>query len=82
MILRSMDFDDDGDLLSVTVKMTAAEAALIARMVGKLNTPMANEIVPGIGENYHGPYDVLVGEVFNRIYDSGVDEYIFSPKGS
>lgn len=75
MELKAMTFDD-GNLDTVTVTMTAEEAAFIAKVVGKMNDPMAQAAF-GLPTQAHSEvYDLLAGEVFNRLYDDGVDEWI------
>lgn len=75
MELKAMTFDG-GQLETVTVSMTSEEAAFISKVTGKMNDPMAHDWL-GIPTQAHSDiYDTLAGEVFNRLYDDGVDEWI------
>ena len=59
------DNEDEGAIpKTVTVEMTVQEALWIARVSGKQR-----------GESPHsGIFDCLIGDVFNRYWDDGVDE--------
>lgn len=75
MEIKAFTFEDR-QLDTVTVQMTAEEAAFIAKVVGKMNDPMAHAAL-GISTQAHSEiYDALSGEVFNRLYDDGVDGWI------
>lgn len=75
MELKAMTFDDS-QLDTVTVQMTAEEAAFMAKVTGKMNDPAAREAF-GFSTHAHSEiYDLLAGEVFNRLYDDGVDEWM------
>ena len=77
MEIKAFTFNDR-QLDTVTVQMTAEEAAFMAKVTGKMNDPMAQEAF-GIPTQAHSEiYDLLAGEVFNRLYDDGVDEWIRS----
>lgn len=72
----------------VTVTMTIEEACAIALFAGKVSPAKASEILglsrtQGVGgseadrnaDAMHNVYDCLVGDVFNRYWDSGLEEY-------
>lgn len=75
MELKAMTFDNS-DLDTVTVEMTAEEAAFIVKVCGNMNDPMAAEAF-GRGTQAHSEiYNLFAGEVFNRLYDDGVHEWM------
>lgn len=80
MNLNSMTFapNDNGDVYpdTVTVTMTIAEAALITRIVGKLNDLQSEEIVPVRYGVHRGIYSCLSVNVFNPYYDGGISDYM------
>lgn len=83
MKLLGLKFDEpdaNGAVLPsvVTVTMTIVEAALIARIIGRLTNPQSEVIVPVQHGAHHGIYDCLSGAVFNRYWDGGCDEFIRS----
>jgi len=57
----------DGEPTEVNVTMSTAEAAAIAEWAGKLRPPthITNQI-----------WDCLTGQLFNRFYDDGLNDYI------
>ena len=67
MILKTIAFepvDDEQYPARISVEMTIEEATWIAAIAGKCS-----------GDSpHHGIYDCLVGDVFNRYWDDGVDE--------
>lgn len=56
----------------ITVEMTQAEAAAVAALFGLLNGHAYDRL--GGYEKVGGIYSCLVGDVFNRYYENGVDE--------
>lgn len=75
MELKAMTFDNS-ELDTVTVVMTAEEAAFMVKVCGNMNDPMAAEAF-GRGTQAHTEiYDLFAGEVFNRLYDDGVHEWM------
>jgi hypothetical protein len=76
MKLRAIEFTEtpDGALPgSVTVTMTLNEVVAIAEIFGKLNGyAHAKLALPNDNESI---YDVLVGDVINRYWESGTDEF-------
>lgn len=73
--LKKLAFKN-GNPSVVTVEMTIKEAAFLAKTLGKQNGLMKQEIYPGYEDEEHTAYDCLVGDVFNRYWDSGVDGYV------
>lgn len=69
LLAMSMVTDDDGDAFpaTVTVEMSIADALVIAEIYGQMNG-IAHQATGATG----GPYDCLVGSVFNRYWDDGV----------
>jgi hypothetical protein len=60
----------------VTVKLTIEELAVIGRMTGRLSPITAEEVFPKAYEATSEMYDASVGEVFNRWWDGGIDDYL------
>ena len=68
-----IDLDEDGVPESVYVKLTVTEAAFIAKFSGGTDR-QAEEIMPGGGAMAAAElYSALVGSMFNRFWDNGVD---------
>lgn len=64
MQLKELSLDKDENLETVTVTMTIQEALWIARVSGQQK-----------GESPHsGIFDCLVGAVFDRFWDDGVND--------
>ena len=76
MKLRAVTFGETSELADVTVTLTANEAAFIARFVGGLTDNESEAILPVPHGAHHDIYAVLVGEVFNRLYENGVRDYV------
>lgn len=76
MKLRSIDIGDDENPQSVTVTMTTREAAFIAKAFGKYSPKTAGEFLPGFDQVPGAVYACLVGDLFNRFWDNGVDDAI------
>jgi len=81
MKIRSVDFDDEGEPEKVRVELTTAEAALVAKLVGRLNHTEGEEVMRGGGEAVVSLYEGLVGCYFNVYYDGGVDDYLRGRSG-
>lgn len=75
MELKAMTFDNS-KLSTVTVEMTAEEAAFMVKVAGNMNDPMAAEAFGIVTHAHNEIYDLLAGEVFNRLYDDGVHEWM------
>ncbi len=75
-VIKSIEFDDAEELESVTVKLTAKEAAFIAIFAGRQNGETANQLMPGGDEASSHLYQAFVGGVFNRLYDDGVNDWL------
>ena len=77
MRVVSIEFDDAEELAFVTARLSAAEAAFIAKFTGKQTGEAAEEIMPGGGgEASSHLYQGMTGGVFNRLYADGVDGWI------
>lgn len=74
MRLKSIWFDDNQRPATVTVEMTVREAAWLARFNGRLSAAAVDEILPGFREESSAIYSALVGGLFNRFWDDGVNE--------
>lgn len=73
--IKSIEFDNNGELEFVTVRMSAEEAAFIAKFTGRQSGETAEEVMTGGAPASSHLYDTMAGEVFNRLYDGGVDEW-------
>ena len=73
--IKSIEFDDDDELEFVTVRMSAEEAAFIAKFTGRQSDATAEEVMSGGRPACNHLYAALVGKVFNRLYDGGVDDW-------
>lgn len=60
----------------VTVEMTIEEAAAIAKTFGGMSYTTFHQKFPGLGTEFSEIYGCLVGEVFNRFWDDGVDGFL------
>lgn len=69
MKVKAMSFiggEEGAEPNSVTVSMTISEAAWIAKVAGQQR-----------GESPHSSiYSALIGDVFNRYWEDGVDEFM------
>lgn len=62
---------------TVTVKMSLDEAAAIAKTFGTMSLNGFREKFPTLPDDTNSEiYGCLVGELFNRFWDDGVDGYI------
>lgn len=73
--LKSVEFDGNEELAFVTVRMSAEEAALIAIFTGKNTLSSAEEVMAGGSPASTALYQTLVGNVFNKLYSGGVEEW-------
>ena len=77
--IARIDLDENEDPTEVHVVMSTLEAALVAKLVGKLSATSAEEVIArGGAEAVRTLYEGLVGGYFNRFYDGGVDDYLGS----
>ena len=68
---------EDGRPTTVTVEMSIAEAAAIAKVFGGFSYTTFTEKVPQLTNGEHSEvYDCLVGEIFNRYWDDGVEGFL------
>lgn len=75
-IVKSIEFDDEGNPEQVTVRLTADEAAYVAVFTGKQSDESASDIMRGGGGPNRRLYESMVGDVFNRCYDGGVQDWL------
>lgn len=74
MQIKKMTFDNGGDRLkNVTVRLTAGEAALIVRMIGRTTHTDRNRVMPDGGEMGTCVYEGL-DSMFNMLYENGVHD--------
>lgn len=76
MRVARVDFDENEDPTRVHAILSTAEAALVAKLVGKLSHTEAEELMRGGGEVSSSLYEGMTGAFFNRYYDGGVAEYV------
>lgn len=70
-----IDLDDHSEPEYVSVRLCVEEAALVAKVLGRMAPAEAQEIMPGCGITaHHQVYETLTGDFFNRFWDGGVDE--------
>jgi 3-mercaptopyruvate sulfurtransferase SseA len=74
--VKSIELNDDEEVEFVTVKLTAAEAAFIARVTGRQTGETAEQFMAGGAEASHRLYEAMAGGLFNRWYDGGVEEWV------
>jgi hypothetical protein len=73
--IKSMEFDENDELEFVTVRMSAEEAAFIAKFTGRQTGETAEKIMSGGAPASSHLYEAMTGLVFNRLYDGGVDDW-------
>jgi hypothetical protein len=71
MKLKSIHYDDNQELASATVVIPIDELVAIGKVFGKMNG-YANQKL-GIPDSTI--YDVIVGDIFNRHYENGIDHF-------
>lgn len=76
MKLISMDFNEAELPETITVTLTIQEAAFLAKFVGGARVIDMNKVFDGGDKPGVEVYECLVGAVFNRYWDDGVDDYI------
>lgn len=76
--IMSIDLDGNEEPESVVMRVTRAEATLIAKLTGWQSPQTANEVMPGGSIASQGLYEALTGSVFNRFWDGGVTEAVES----
>jgi hypothetical protein len=70
--VRSIDLDDDGMPESVTVVMTAREAAVIMTMIGKTSINDRMALFDGADQAAKDIHSALLGDVADRFYEDGI----------
>jgi hypothetical protein len=60
---------------TITVEMTARELVFLAKTLGKQNGNVAETLLPGGTAESAEIYDCLTGDVANRFFDSGVEDW-------
>ncbi|MFF1701225.1 hypothetical protein [Streptomyces sp. NPDC058252] len=76
MDIKVLELDEAGNPEFITVRMTVLEAAFMAEVTGKQSSNDAEQVFAGGSAPSHSIYDALVGSVFNRFWDGGVDDYL------
>lgn len=74
MKVLSIDLDDTELPNAITVTMTRDEAVVLARMTGGHSIRTASAQFGDRGKCTESIYDALVGAVFNRFWEDGVDD--------
>lgn len=75
-VIKNIEMDDDGEPEFVAVRMTVEELAYIAKFTGAQSDATARGVMPGGAAANLALYECAVGELFNRYYDGGVDDWI------
>lgn len=73
MKVLQINLDDNEDPESLSVRMTTAEAAFIARLIGYHTETTAEAIMDGIAAAIHEIWTCLSGSFFNRFWGAGLD---------
>lgn len=60
---------------TITVEMTAREAVYIGKLLDKQNGLDAEEVISGGDAESTEIYNCLTGEVANRFFDNGLDDW-------
>jgi hypothetical protein len=74
--IKVLELDEAENPEFVTVRMSVQEAAFMAKVTGQQSTNDAEAVFPGGSDPSHSVYNALVGSVFNRFWDGGVDDYL------
>lgn len=83
MKIKAIHLNDEELPDTITVEMTRDEALIMARVTGGYSDKTAREAHGDIGYASTGIYDALVGSVFNRYWDDGVQEaFRYKPGGA
>lgn len=75
-LVKSIEFNDLGEPEAVTMRLTADEAAFIARVTGKQSHDAAEEVFHGGGVVSSTLYDATTAFVFEPYWEGGVDDYV------
>lgn len=73
--VKGIDMDDDGNPEWVTIKLSLKELAYLGTLTGKQSHITAEELMENGSHANDQLYDVAVGEVFNRWWDGGLEEF-------
>lgn len=76
MKILSITLDDNAVPETVTAQLDRKEMQLIAKWAGTQSPAATEEFLPGHAGASSAIYDALVGDVFNRFWDDGVDAAI------
>lgn len=74
MRIRSIAIGDDDMPETITAELTAREAAFLAKLTGRMSHSDAEAAVPGFSAESSRVHACLVGDLFNRYYEDGVDD--------
>lgn len=76
MQIKTIEFDDAEVPQTITVTMSLGEAAFLARFAGDIS-PIDEAKQFGTDGYVHASiYDALVGGLFNRFWDDGVNDVL------
>lgn len=76
MKVRSIELDDDGMPDTVTVVMTAREAAVMMTMIGKTSINDRMALFDGADQAAKDIHSALTADVANRFYDDGIRDMV------
>ncbi|MDX3260791.1 hypothetical protein PV336_16340 [Streptomyces sp. MI02-2A] len=76
MDIKVLELDDAENPEFITVRMSVQEAAFLARVTGGHSGDTAEEVLPGGATANRDIYSALVGSVFNRYWDGGINDYL------
>ncbi|ANA86270.1 hypothetical protein SEA_LOZINAK_113 [Gordonia phage Lozinak] len=76
MRVRSIELAENGFPEQVTVVMSRSEAEWITLVLGSLTGEQEEAIKPGYREQSGEIYNALVGELFNRFWEDGINDAV------
>ncbi|MGI5216225.1 hypothetical protein [Nocardia sp. CA-290969] len=74
MKLHGILLDDDEQVDGATVTLTRAELQIIAVLIGRRSDTKIEEVLPGHGHAADELYNGLIGGIFNRFWEDGLDD--------
>lgn len=79
MKVKQINLDDEGLPENIVVRVSRAEAAYIALLVGRQTGETSGAVMPGGAALNSSVYEALAGDVFNRFYENGVEDAAREP---
>lgn len=76
MKIKGLRFDKHGALDGVTMRMSMDEAAFLVKLLAGVDSMQADEVMSNGAAVSNEMFDCLVGDLFNKHFDDGVNEYL------